>query len=138
MHFKLFDPATGEVMAMQERLNFSPNYHQGSTDAPLPFTLQSTGIGDVTDNTLFEVSPNPFRNETVCRFVLPHAQEIFMTISDMNGVEVTSIQASGQAGQNSITWNAVSHGGAQLSTGVYIIRLKTEQGIMTRKVVLQR
>jgi hypothetical protein len=137
-HFKLYDPATGEVQDMAERMNFSPNLHQGSIVTPLPFTLQATGTTEASGEQMFEVSPNPFRDETVCRFVLLHDQDISMSISDLNGVEMHHTRILAQAGYNTLTWNGHSQSGDALSSGVYIVRLKTDQGILSRKVVLQR
>jgi hypothetical protein len=138
LHFKLFDPATGVVQDLRETMTFSPNFHQGSIDEPVPFTLQTTGTSEVSDGFSFEVQPNPFRNETVCRIALPYAQDISLNISDLNGIEVSSVQVMAHEGMNSIGWDGRSTSGSPLSNGVYVVRLKTEHGIMTRKVVLQR
>ncbi len=137
-HFKLYDPATDEMLDLTEQMAFSPNLHQGSIATPLPFTLQTTGTVEAKEAQMFDVSPNPFRDETVCRFVLKHDQDISMSISDLNGVEVHHTRIFAQAGYNTLTWNGRSQSGVGLSSGVYIVRLKTDQGILSRKVVLQR
>ncbi|MEO6132361.1 MAG: T9SS type A sorting domain-containing protein, partial [Saprospiraceae bacterium] len=138
LHFKLFDAATGDVEILEEKMTFSPNYHQGSIAEPVPFNLQSTSVTEGNDEQFFEVQPNPFRNETECRLVLPYAQNIVLSISDMNGIVVSDVRVLASEGLNTIAWNGLSNTGSQLSSGVYVVRLKTEKGIMTRKVVLQR
>jgi hypothetical protein len=138
LHFKLFDAATGEIQLLEEKLAFSINQHHGSIADPVPFSLHATGTYEGNDNHSFDVQPNPFRNETVCRIVLPYAQDINLSICDLNGMEVSNVQVMAHEGLNSIAWNGLTHAGAQLSNGVYVVRLKTELGITTRKVVLQR
>ncbi len=137
-HFKLYDPSTGEVLDMEEKIMFSPNFHQGSIGSPVPFTLQSTSTAESGEEQVFEVSPNPFRHETVCRFGLTNDQVISMSIIDLHGKEVYFVQTLASSGLNTLTWNGHSNTGVELSSGVYIVRLKTDEGILTRKVVLQR
>jgi hypothetical protein len=138
LHFRLYDPATGEVQELEEELTFIPNYHQGSIESPIPFSLQTTGTAELSDGQMFEVQPNPFRNETVCRIELSKAQDIVISISDLNGAEVYNIMALAHEGLNTYGWDGNSTAGSPLSNGVYVVRLKTEHGISTRKVVLQR
>jgi hypothetical protein len=138
LHFKLFDSNTGEVQDLAENMTFSANFHQGSIDEPIPFTLPTTGTAELVDDQFFEVQPNPFRNETVCRISLPNVQEIVISVSDMNGIEVYNVQALAHEGMNTYAWDGKSTSGNPLNNGVYVVRLKTEHGISTRKVVLQR
>ena len=135
----MYDAVSGEVQQLEENIIFSPNHHQGSIAEPVPFHLQTTGIGDPEDEEqLFELQPNPFRDETVVRVVLPSPETIVVSISDMNGKTVFDVKVEAQEGLNTIPWNGLSETGDQLSSGVYVVRLKTGQGILTRKVVLQR
>ena len=138
MHFKLYDGTTDEVSDLEERMTFSANMHQGSIDAPIPFTLGTTAVDDVQGDHDFTISPNPFHDELVCQIVVATAQEIQLSITDMKGVEVYSINQLAQAGMNRITWNGHSYTGAALSNGMYLVRLQTDLGLETRKVLLQR
>ncbi|HSF88925.1 MAG TPA: T9SS type A sorting domain-containing protein, partial [Saprospiraceae bacterium] len=138
LHFKLYDPATGEILDMEEKMTFLPNLHQGSIAEPVPFTLQSTSTVGGMNKQLFDVSPNPFRHETVCRFTLSNDQDVSISIIDLNGTEVYFAQWHALEGFNTLTWNGLSYESVQLSSGVYIVRLKTDEGLLTRKVVLQR
>src|SRR4029079_4389354 len=85
LHFKLFDGSTGEIQNLGEKMIFIPNDHQGSIEDPVPFRLQTTGVGDVESELSFNVQPNPFRDETVCRMELPDAQPVHLIITDMQG-----------------------------------------------------
>ena len=138
VHFKLYDATTGEIAELEERMTFSANMHQGSIDAPIPLTLGTTAIADIQGDHDFTISPNPFHHEMVCQIVVATAQEIEISITDMKGVEVYSINQLAQEGLNRITWDGHSYTGAALSSGVYLVRLQTDRGIETRKVLLQR
>jgi hypothetical protein len=138
MQFKLYDATTDEVSNLEERMTFSANMHQGSIDAPIPFTLGTTAVDDVQGDHDFTISPNPFHHELVCQIIVATAQEIQLSITDMKGVEVYSINQLAQEGMNRITWNGHSYTGAALSNGMYLVRLQTDLGLETRKVLLQR
>ncbi|MBK9981979.1 MAG: T9SS type A sorting domain-containing protein [Saprospiraceae bacterium] len=138
LHFKLFDGATGEIQNLAEKMVYIPNDNKGSIESPVPFTLKTTGIGDVSGELSFNVQPNPFRDETVCRIELPAAQNVHLMITDMEGKNLYYTQIQANAGMNSFIWKGCTTIGTPLSNGVYFIRLETEQGVLTKKVMLQR
>lgn len=139
LRFKLFDEATGMVHDLKEVVYFMPNQHLGSIQEPFPFEWKTTGTGDPSKEAfLFEVQPNPFWVETVLQFSLPKAQEVWMTITDVQGKEVFKRQLQGIQGMNKTTWSGRSSTGEWLPSGVYVISLQTEHSMVSRKVVLQR
>jgi len=139
LRFKLYDDATETVSDLTETMYFSPNQHQGSIENPVPFEWLSTGAEEDFGTTLgFDVQPNPFASETTLRFVLPKAAEVTLTISDAQGREVVRRPVSAVAGPNVLTWNGRSDAGSWLSSGVYMVRLQTDTGNVSKKVVLQR
>ena len=139
MHFKLYDAATGEIHALEEVMAFAPNLHQGSIENPIPFTLETTGTEDDEIRLYdFDVLPNPFRDATRSQFTLQRGQAVRLTISDMNGVLVFAAEGMYAAGMHAIGWDGHSVSGAPMVNGMYVIRLETDEGITTRKVVLNR
>lgn len=137
LHYKLFDSSNGTVQALNELMYFSPDLHQGSIDAPVPFTLLSTGTHETAFAQSFEIQPNPFHAETMFRFTLPKAQEILLTVTDPSGKAVSSVRTAAREGLNTMVWKGQSDTGAPLAAGVYYVRLRSEEGIVVRKVVLQ-
>ncbi|MBK9337222.1 MAG: T9SS type A sorting domain-containing protein [Lewinellaceae bacterium] len=139
VHFKLYDNATGAVRDLAETLYFAPNQHLGDIENPVPFELQTTST-DVEIGAAFEfdIQPNPFQSETTFRFVLPKDEAVTLTISDASGRELTALRANARAGLNALAWDGRSDTGEWLSSGVYLVRLKTAAGSATRKVVLHR
>ncbi|MCK6692632.1 MAG: T9SS type A sorting domain-containing protein [Thermoanaerobaculia bacterium] len=139
IRFKLYDDGTGTVRDLTETMYFSPNQHQGELAAPVPFEWQTTGTGEEWAKTLaFEVQPNPFSSETTLRFVLPSAQDLTLTITDAQGREVVRRPVSAAAGANTVIWNGRSDTGAWMNSGVYLLRLQTERGSVSKRVVVQR
>ncbi|MCC6463334.1 MAG: T9SS type A sorting domain-containing protein [Saprospiraceae bacterium] len=138
LHFKLFDGSNGSVQALSETMYFSPELHQGSIENPLPFTLLSTGTAELSKAQSFEVQPNPFSNQTAFRFALPQAETVVLSITDAQGREVSLRRVDARAGLNVIDWDGRSDAGHWLGSGVYLVRLQTELGSVSRKVVLQR
>jgi flagellar hook assembly protein FlgD len=86
----------------------------------------------------FDVQPNPFSQETRVRFVLPKAENVILSISDAIGREVVLQKLEAHAGINTLQWDGRSDAGNWLSNGVYIVRLQTAAGSISKKVVLQR
>ncbi len=138
LHFKLYDAKTGETQVLAERMTFIPNQHYGSIDIPVPFSLQATSIVDVDNELSFNVQPNPFRDETAFLIELPDAQLVHLMVNDVNGENVFYTQIQANAGMNRYTWKGCSTTGSPLPRGIYFIRMETTQGVLTKKVVLQR
>jgi len=137
LKFKLFDSASGAVQELAEAMYFSADLHQGSIEAPVPFTFKSSGTRDLAPVQSFDIQPNPFSTETMFRFVLPSAQEVRLTVTDMSGREVSRLGTEARAGLNTVTWNGLSDAGAHLDAGVYFVRLQTATGSVVKKVVVQ-
>jgi len=138
LHFKLYDASTGEIQDLKEKMTFVPNSIEGSIQDPVPFTLPTTGIEDIGSELSLNVQPNPFRDETVCLLELPEAQEVHLIITDMQGKNVYYTSIDANAGMNRFTWKGCATNGTMLSKGIYFIRMETDQGVLTKKVVLQR
>ena len=76
--------------------------------------------------------PNPFNPATSIRFELPEAQPVMLEVFDMSGRQIATL-ASGvhQAGSHEVKFDA-----SDLSSGVYLYRLQTASGTLTRKFTL--
>jgi hypothetical protein len=138
LKFKLFDSASGTVQDLVETMWFTPDLHQGSIESPLPFSLKTSGLADLAAEQSFEVQPNPFSTETLLRFSLSHSQEVTVSVADVNGRQVSLLRSEARQGINTVTWDGTSDAGLRLGSGVYFVRLNTEDGSVTRKVVMQR
>jgi len=131
LHFKLYDAATGQVTNLTETMYFTAGLHQGSVQSPVPFGYQSTtAVAEVTSGQSLQVSPNPFTDGTTIRFTLTYAQRARVLITDMAGRIVLDERMAGSAGTNALLWNA-----KDAPSGVYFVKLETEEGTSVKKVV---
>ena len=82
--------------------------------------------------TLGENYPNPFNPTTQIEFSLPRASDVQLTVYDLLGRRVAiMVDGKRQAGQHSVTFDA-----SNLSSGVYIYRLKAGEYRESRKMLL--
>jgi hypothetical protein len=82
--------------------------------------------------TLGKNYPNPFNPSTNIEFSLPQTSEIELAVYDVLGRRVaTLIDGKRQAGSYSVNFDA-----GNLSSGVYLYRLKTAEVTKTRKMLL--
>jgi|GEM_PF-2494563 len=82
-------------------------------DAPMPsaFALQNY--------------PNPFNAATRIRFALPQDSEIELTVFDLGGRLVHELfNGSRSAGNHEMIWDGRNREGNELSSGIYLVRLR--------------
>lgn len=104
--------------------------------------LQSTSV-TVTSNeektgnyplstTLFQNYPNPFNPTTTFTFELSKPDQVRFSIFNMIGQEVAVLQNNRlSAGSHSVNFDA-----SNLASGTYFYRLKTADGVLTKKFTL--
>jgi flagellar hook assembly protein FlgD len=81
--------------------------------------------------------PNPFNPVTTIDYILPENGLVNITIFDMMGREINTLLNSSQtAGYKSIQWNATNNQSDAVSAGIYLYRIKVEDFIQTKKMVL--
>ncbi|MDP8204541.1 MAG: T9SS type A sorting domain-containing protein, partial [Candidatus Tenebribacter mawsonii] len=81
--------------------------------------------------------PNPFNPETTLFFSLPNEQKIELTIYNLKGQKVRQL-AKGQfpSGNNSIVWNGKDDNGKPVGSGIYFYKLKTNEKVISKKMLL--
>ncbi len=78
--------------------------------------------------------PNPFTGETNLSFSLEEAGNISIDVYNMSGQKISSLVNSNfNAGSHTIKWNARADG---VSEGIYYLRMRTENKVVTRKVIM--
>ena len=81
---------------------------------------------------LNEVYPNPFNPAATISYSLPTDAQIQVLVYDMLGRNVAELVNEAQtAGYHSITWDASNE-----SSGMYLVKMITENSVMTQKVML--
>ena len=86
---------------------------------------------------LHQNHPNPFNPVTSINFTLPKMGLVNIMIYDMKGRMVKRLlNASREAGYNSIQWNAMNDQNEQVSAGLYLYTIQVGVFRQTKKIVL--
>jgi predicted lipoprotein with Yx(FWY)xxD motif len=89
--------------------------------------------------TLYQNHPNPFNPQTVIRFYLPEAEEIFLDVYNVAGERVVRLaEGKRPKGYHEARWNGRNSSGTVCSSGVYFSRLKAGKSTISRKMVIMR
>lgn len=83
--------------------------------------------------------PNPFTNSTTIGFELPQTAEVDLSIYTVDGRKLTTL-VSGEMkpGEHAAVWDGTSSDGKSLPRGRYMARLKVNQEIASRSIVVLR
>src|SRR5262249_25154992 len=86
---------------------------------------------------LFQNVPNPFNPSTRIGFDLPHAAVVQLDVYDVAGKHLRELtQAQWNAGHHEVEWDGRDDRGRQLSTGIYFYRMRSEDFLQTRRMML--
>jgi len=82
--------------------------------------------------------PNPFNSSTTISFYLDKQAEVNITIYNVLGQKVFTLNQNMLSGQNRIEWNAKDNSGMDLPSGIYFYNLKTKEFSETKKLIFLR
>ena len=102
-----------------------------------------SAVGDdiptVGPGLTLQAVPNPFNPRVTFQFDLAVASHTSLEIYDLRGRLVADLGSGPrEAGPHRVTWDGVDVQGRDLPSGVYLARVRTDQGSATRKIVLAR
>ncbi|MBT3231287.1 MAG: T9SS type A sorting domain-containing protein, partial [Calditrichaeota bacterium] len=123
---RLSDRSLGQNFTLGENFRFQvvcSEPFQSACEPPLK---------PVDDFRITSISPNPFNSSTKLRCQLPHPSPVKISIYDITG-RLAAFYDRGlvQSGGREFTIDC-----ANLGTGLYIIRLETNYGTLSRKIML--
>jgi hypothetical protein len=135
--FKLHDGT--KVRNLKETMYFSSDAQVGLVQEPQPFNLlTTTRTRDLSLIDYFEVTPNPFHNQTTLTFASEQAGEAQFTVLDVMGRTHDQWRVQASAGMNEFRWDAQSPTRGALASGVYFLKLEIDNKVSIKKIVLQR
>ena len=104
-------------------------------DNPLSVDPGSTVSKNVPSSfEITSISPNPFNPETSIRLSVPVSGNIDMVVFNLLGEKVALIhEGYVSAGNHDFTFN-----GGNLSSGIYLLKVNTSEGVLTEKLVLMK
>ena len=84
-------------------------------------------------------APNPFNSQTIFSYFLPEPGLARLEVFALTGQRVAVLhQGHHSAGIHRLHWDGHDHQGRPLASGIYLYRLVTAEGVLTRKLVLLR
>jgi hypothetical protein len=81
--------------------------------------------------------PNPFNPSTTIRFGLPDEGKVKLVVYNVLGQKVKELlNESRGAGYHTVIWNGKNETGQQVSSGLYIYRVESAKGAVSKKMLL--
>ena len=106
---------------------------------PIGTTSAKALSGLSNEPLLQQNAPNPFNSQTVLPYFLPKSGPVRLEVFTVTGQRVAVLrEGPQQAGYHRFNWNARDAEGRPLASGMYLYRLVTAEGVLTRKLVLLR
>ena len=88
---------------------------------------------------LAQNAPNPFNSQTVLAYFLPAPSSAHLEVFTLTGQRVAVLhQGLQQAGYHRLHWDGRDAAGRPVASGMYLYRLVTVEGVLTRKLILLR
>jgi len=92
-----------------------------------------------TEYQLYQNYLNPFNSETIIKYQLPKNSYVEILIYNILGQKVRTLVSNNMnPGYYSNKWNGTNVAGETVSSGIYLIRLKTNDFVQTRKMMYLR
>jgi NAD(P)H-hydrate repair Nnr-like enzyme with NAD(P)H-hydrate dehydratase domain len=83
--------------------------------------------------------PNPFNPNTTIMYSLHQESPVNITIYDIKGKVVRSIACGSQtAGLHNVAWDGLNNNKKSVASGIYYVRMTSDDGNYTRKITLMK
>ena len=116
-----------------------------SSNGPWSLTIDGGWALSVDNNTLPEVFalhnnyPNPFNPITNIRYDVPELSDVKIDIYNVAGSKIkTLVSKQHQPGRYKIQWNATNEQGAPVATGMYIYKIRANDFVSVKKLLLMK
>ena len=126
-----FDIVSGQLKPSFTQLQVSDRF---GNQIPVEGRVE---VGLPDNYRLYGAYPNPFNASTNISFSLPSASDVELTIFNVLGQVVRSIEVQNMSpGQRSISWDGSTEGGNIAASGVYLYRIEAGNFSATSRMVL--
>jgi len=136
IEFRLFDGLTGNFYSINEVKPFVQNAVYGTIQEPLILTLKGllTGAGGLINDSYLNCYPNPFNNEVNVEFSGNLNVKSIDIITTSGSLVKRIFNGNAVDGINLIKWDGTNGNGAEVTAGVYFIRVVTDNKVETMKI----
>ncbi len=101
------------------------------------YVVSKTGVNLPLRFSLEQNFPNPFNPSTEIRFRLEQPSIVELAVYNVLGQKIkTLVSGNFPGGEHAAIWNGRDERGRALSSGVYFYRLRSENRVLTRRMVL--
>ena len=131
------------VRVFDTTLQTIPGGTTGSIQNPFMLNIAMTDDSDIVApqfiNELQPAYPNPFNPTTTIKFSLKDNQKASVVVYNIKGQKVsTLVDDMLEKGNHEIIWNGTNEHGKQIGSGIYFIRMQTNNYNKVQKVVLMK
>ncbi|MFQ5822562.1 MAG: PQQ-dependent sugar dehydrogenase [bacterium] len=105
-----------------------------------PTDVQDDDVVNIPDTFSLEQNyPNPFNPETLISYQLAVVSDVELTIYNFLGQKIrTLVYERQRTGTYKVYWDGRNDAGVQVSSGVYLYRLRVGRFVQTRKMILRK
>jgi len=134
---------TGDPLEYKVHLIFKTGSDVSTENLTINFQAVPVGIPEESEQTpysdfvLRDSYPNPFLDKTTIEYKLRSPADVSINVYDLNGSLVKQLQKGKQSGEQVVQWNGDNDYGAEVSNGIYLIRVATPGTQKTLKVMKQ-
>jgi hypothetical protein len=115
-------------------------------DYPIILRTDSTPVGILTEGlkgpTIYKLGnnyPNPFNQTTSILFQVPTRSDVSIEIYNLLGQKIRNlVEKDFEPGFHKIEWNGLDNMGKTVPTGMYLIHMKSDNYVKTKKCLLLR
>ncbi len=127
------------MVVPEEGVLFNLNSENGFTVDDLKVANSSGLITStvVSQFALMSSYPNPFNPQTTISFELFSDSHVDLAIYNMVGQKVaTLMDGFKDNGSYDVNWGGTDSNGSELASGIYMVKLVTDRGVVTNKITL--
>jgi len=108
---------------------------EASERVTIEFIIPNTDSDLIPEVTSIDrIYPNPFNPETTIAYNLAEAGNVNLSVNSIKGQKVTELVNEHQeVGQHNVDWNADGQ-----ASGIYFVKMHTENQDQTQKVILMK
>ncbi len=140
--FEVNQPISVRVWKSNEQVEYNVAVKNKKTFSKEPVSILTLGNFEqrnvIPDSySLNQNYPNPFNPETTIQYDIPEPVHVNIVIYNTLGEKIkTLVDEEKKAGVYTVLWNGTNDNGVKVGSGVYIIKMFTNQKVKMRKMLL--